>query len=807
MKNLLLFAGLVWTSAAVSETQIDLSGKWTLSGTDEHGQPVTCSAAVPGDVHSALLDAGRMEDPFYGRNELKTQWVGRHAWTFERTFDLDGATCGKKAIVLRLRDVDTFATVNVNGQEVGKTHDRFQRWDFDVKPFLRPGKNSLRLVFDSSETVCHQRTNLFSRAYPGIEHGLVHDNNMIRKPLCHGGWDWGLSQMATGPLGDVKLVAYDDFRVDHVYCEQAFAPDFSRCDVTVFTEITNADGSRETVTNQVPVLAPKLWWPHGYGKPEMTEIRWTVRGRPLAKRLGLRKLETVSEKGVGPDGNETVSLKFRVNGREVFAKGVNWIPCDAFESRQTLERYRGLLEDAVAANMNMVRLWGGGQFERDCFYDLCDELGLLIWHDFMFACSTFPMEEPLVSEIRDETRYQLKRLRDHASIALWCGDNECVGTLYYRIGEKDREFFHDSHLKRSALLRQCVETCDPTRTFWQTSPYGGRDRYALADADNPSLGDVHSWEVWWAGKGFEHYHTVKPRFCSEFGYQSFPSREVAETFCDAADINPTAPDFEWHQKNDFGNRLILETMARYFRFPQGTDAILYLSQVQQAVAIKTAVEWWRSLRPWCMGIMYWQLNDNWPVASWSSIEYGGKWKQLHYHARRFYAPLCFVGLPDGRLCAMNDRDRPVSAEFSVERWTFDGRRIGSKCWKADLASDSVTHFENEIGSSEEPTFLFLSMKTEDGCFDNFWMDRKFKECNLAKCRISTSFDGFKVTLLSDRPAFFVWANVKGIRGEFDDNSITLLPNRPVTLTFAPQGRVTAADFRAAFTLTHLRETY
>jgi len=808
-KKLILLIALA--ALAVHAEEIDLAGAWQVTGTDEAGAPIAVTANVPEDVHAALFRAGKLIDPYWGRNELKTQWVGQESWTYRRDFELSEEARSRQAICLRMTDVDTFATVYLNDVKVGETADRFLRYDFDVKPLVRAGRNELRVEFASADNLSHALTNSYSRFYPGVGHGMVHQNNYLRKPLCHGGWDWGLSQMVTGLCGDVKILAYDDFRVDYVYTEQRFADDYSRCDLTVFTEIVNADGSRETVTNAVAVEKPQLWWPAGAGPQTLTEIAWTVKGRPMRKRLGLRKLEAVSEKGVGPDGKETVSLKFRVNGRELFVKGVNWIPCDAFDARQTPAKYRYLLESAVKVNMNMVRLWGGGQYEKDCFYDLCDELGLMVWHDFMFACATFPMEEPYRSLADADTRHQLKRLRDHASIALWCGDNECVGLLWWDDSPiKGDPFFFKSHRDRSALLRQAVADCDPTRRFWTTSPYAGED-YSFANYENPAMGDVHSWEVWWAGKSFEFYYTLKPRFCSEFGYQSFSSKEIALTYVEPKDLNPTAPNFEWHQKNSFGNRLILETIARYFRFPNSVEAILYLSQVQQAIAIKTAIEWWRSLRPWCMGAMYWQLNDNWPVASWSSIEYRettGKWKQLHYQARRFYSPLCFVGLPDNRLCAMNDTAEAVDAELTVERWTFDGQMVATKSWHDRIDADSVRHYDYAKDTEERETFLVLRMKTAEGEFVNDWKERKFKECELAETKVETSFDGLTVTLRAEKPAFFVWANVEGIPGEFDDNSVLVLPGRPVKLTFTPDDRkVTPAEFAKKFSVKHLRETY
>jgi beta-mannosidase len=319
---------------------------------------------------------------------------------------------------------------------------------------------------------------------------------------------------------------------------------------------------------------------------------------------------------------------------------------------------------------------------------------------------------------------------------------------------------------------------------------------------------MHNWTVWHENASFDAYYTFRPRFCSEFGYQSFPSREVAETFCAAKDLNPTAPDFEWHQKNPGGNQRMLETMARYFRFPQGTDAMLYLSQVQQSIAMKTAVEGWRAQRPRCMGTLYWQLNDNWPVASWSSIEYGGKWKHLHYQAKRFFAPLAVVGLPGDKIAVLNDTAADVKAKVIVEEWAFDGAQpLSSTTLERTVKADSADVFNAPECKLAGPRFRVLRLVTAAGEFVNDWLFDYYKSYDLAKADVKVSVDGFTVTLQTDKPAFFVWANAKGVRGEFSDNSLTLLPGRPVKLTFTPKGRVTPAEFRKALTVTHLRETY
>ena len=796
----------ILVTGAAAAAEIDLAGTWRLDAADHCVTGVV--ATVPGGVYRPLVARKNADwvvnDPFFGFNEWRTLWVGRSDWIYSRAFDVNGDFLAAKTVVLRLEDVDTFATFYVNGQRVGSTDDRFRRWDFDVKAALRPGRNEIRAEFESTDRRSYEEAAKYPEFYRGSPHGTAPRLNYVRTLHCKGGWDWGLSLLDMGMMGTVKLIATTGWRIDYTWCDQEFAPDWSSCRVTCRAEARRDDGTVEMLSDTVTVKNPKLWWPNGFGEQNLTELTFDLGGEKVTKRLGLRKLEAVSE----PDGEGGLTLGFRVNGVEVFAKGANWIPASAYDEEQTPERYRDLLESAKAANMNMLRLWGGGQFEHDAFYDLCDELGLMIWHDFMFACEAAPGYGHYLESVDLETRHQIKRLRDHASIALWCGDNECIA---YIPGDSDptSAFYRESHLARTRTLAKAVKELDPARRFWASSPYGG-ENHDHAKSGSPAWGDIHSWDVWWAGQPFEFYYTIKPHFCSEFGYQSFSSEEVAETYCPEGKARPGTPEFEYHQKNWFGNSLILSTMKRYFHVPEKPTDVLYLSQQQQALAIKTAAEAWRPHSPYCRGILFWQLNDNWPVASWSSIEYGGKWKALQYHAKRFFAPVAIMAKPSDKglsVHCVNDLPQPVQARVTVETWRFDGtvpEAIRSR--KLELPADCARQVD-EVALATN-AFLVLRVRTEKGEMVNDRLAAPYKDCPLAQTEVKVAFDGFKVTLSCDRPAFFVWANAKNCRGEFDDNSLTLLPGRPRTLTFTPKDPLlTPEDFRKAFTVRHLRETY
>ena len=757
---LAVVCGICAVASSVFAAELDLSGEWNL--TDNCGHDL--SAAVPGGVHDALLRAGAIDDVYWGANETNALWVSRRDWAFSRIFRVDAEFLSHKEIILRLEDCDTFCTVKVNGHVVGATGNRFRRYDFDVRPFLREGENAVEGRFRSPVAVADERREAYGRDYPMTNMRWAKNQALIRKPACHGGWDWGPEVETIGFCGTVKLIASDRPRIDYVHTSQSFNDDLSHCTLTVYADMS--DGT--TVTNRVEIDNPPLWWPNGEGPQDFYEYAIDedgVVGRvsPSAaqrRRIGLRKLEVVSE--VDAIGK---SLVFRVNNRSIFAKGANWIPCDALELRQTPERYRNLLESAKAANMNMIRVWGGGQYEKDVFYDICDELGLLVWHDMMCACAVYPADDAFLGEIEAELAHQLRRLKDHASIALWCGDNECLGAIHwYPQTRLDPGFYRTAWAARSKRQGECAAKYDPDRTYWPSSPCCGPGDFGDAWKDD-SKGDMHQWDVWHENAPFEKYYEYKPRFCSEFGYQSFPSPEVAASFCAISrsqSFVPRSPnpDFEWHQKNDGGNERIRNTMLRYFGSAKDFESELLLSQFQQAMAIETAVDAWRVEMPRCMGTLYWQLNDNWPVASWSSLEYGGKWKPLHYAAKRFYAPARVVAKPDGTFAAINGDKVEAGADVKAEYWTYQGRRTSKESAVAKFAVVSFRGATNVVHFA------------------------RYRDLPLEKPKITAVIEGEKVTLTSDMPAFFVWANVRGVKGEFDDNCIALLPGRPRTLTFS-----------------------
>ena len=574
MNRLIALAlSLACASACAAARELDLSGTWRAASGE-----IEVAAQIPGGIHDALLAAGMIDDPYWGANETNAFWVPMREWKFSRTFEVDADFLACKEIVLLLEDCDTFCTLKINGAEAGKTANRFRRYEFDVKNLLRPGVNTIEGLFESPIEKAAEFRKTRARAYPMSNVARAVNQALIRKPACHGGWDWGPEIETIGFCGRVAIIGSDKPRVEYVYTRQEFNDDLTHCTLTVYADLS--DGS--CVTNKLEIDDPPLWWPNGAGEQKFFSFTVDVNGEKISRRTGLRKLELLNERAPTDDGKDGLSFVVRVNNRRLFMKGANWIPCDALERRQTPERYRNLLESAARANMNMIRVWGGGQYEKDVFYEICDELGLLVWQDMMFACAAYPADDGFLDEVRAELAHQLRRLRDHASIALWCGDNECLGALrWFEETRRDKDAYLAEWVKRSAAQAACVAKYDPARAYWPTSPCAGPGDFSNGWKVD-TKGDMHQWSVWGSKRLFSHYYKVRPRFCSEFGYQSFPSPALARTFCDGP-----GEAFEWHQKNGDGNTRIRDMLAHYFGRAKDFESELMLAQFQQALAVAT----------------------------------------------------------------------------------------------------------------------------------------------------------------------------------------------------------------------------
>ncbi|KGF67012.1 beta-mannosidase, partial [Hoeflea sp. BAL378] len=628
---------------------LDLSQDWSVTNGTH-----AVSLAVPGDVHSALLDAGLIADPYWRDTEVTLDWIHESEWTATQRFDFSAA--GDGVWTLSFDGIDCVAEIRLNGHLLGRVDNRFLRQDFEVGETLVSGENRLEVRFlsNSAEAAARAAASDFPVPYTKDNNRIPH-YNFLRKTHCDAGWDWNIALSPLGLSGPVTLRRSETARLDDVMVRQVHREGRVMLEIDLHYTAFAAgeveahavcDGQAARATVQVwpgegtarlslTIENPKLWWPAGHGTQPLYDLDIRLGQDATTRRIGLRTVELLT------DADETgAKFAFRVNGREIFMRGANWIPADALPARATREVVRDRLVSAVEANMTMIRVWGGGQYEPDWFYELCSGLGLMVWQDFMFSCSLYPAHDPAwLASVKREVRQQIRRLSGHPCLALWCGDNEVIGALtWYPEARANRDRYLAIYARLNAALEEAVAEARPDVAFWPSSPSVGRLDFGDGWHDDTS-GDMHFWDVWHSSKDFEHYRSVRPRFCSEFGFQSFPSNRIIAGFTEPRDRNVSSRVMEVHQRNRGGNSRIVETLARYVRFPEKFEDMTWLSQVSQGLAMKTAIEFWRSCKPRCMGTLYWQLNDTWPVASWASLEYGGGWKLVHYMARRFYAPV------------------------------------------------------------------------------------------------------------------------------------------------------------------------
>ena len=817
-------------------SELSLAGEFALSSPT---RKTRAKIALPGDVHTALLEAGEIPDPYFGANEQAVMWVNDTAWTVERRFrasaaDIDGY------LTLTLENVDCIATIFLNGEPIARTQNMFVRYDLDVTGKVKVGDNTLRIEFDITRRVAEARAEAHPFPIPFTNNYLTNGldgvhMNFVRKAACHAGWDWGICLMPTGVYGRMAIRRSRLARQESVEVAQAHGRKSVELSVRtrVFAfaegsvELSHAiDGQRiddkvmvrpgeNVFTHNFTIRDPKLWWPNGQGEQPLYTLVTTLDGEVTTRRIGLRKLEWVIEKD-----KIDHSFKCRINGRDITMMGANWIPADAIPSRITPEVVRDLLESARAVNMNMIRVWGGGQYEPDYFYEICDELGILIWQDFMFSCMSYPSNREFLDDVRVEITQQVRRLSHHACIALWCGDNEVIGSIqWYSETRSDPQRYIANYDRLNSMLGRIVEDEDPSRRFWPSSPSLGYLDFNDGWHQD-TRGDMHYWSVWHEAKDFSAYRDVNPRFASEFGFQSFTSMNVIETFSKPEDRNPSSPVMESHQRNTGGNARILETMTRYFRFPADFGQMVFLSQVQQGLAIKTAIEYWRSTKPRCMGTLYWQINDTYPVASWASLDYGGQWKLLHYMAKRFFLPVSVVAVPEAEkgeiwLKAVNDTAEKADITLEVRAVDVAGGDRVLHSGKASTSPDrAIVAARIPLGKLGENEFLYFSWRDKEGNLlgENDYMPRAYKSYELPHARVKAKWSGGDkapvLTLTTDKPAMFVTATVD-VPGYFSDNAVTLLPGRETRLSFTPRhgARVTQKALAASLQIRHLRETY
>ncbi len=816
------------TSAATRQI-LPLNAGWQFRLTDaKPGVPIDTDwrpAKVPGDVHLDLIANKLIPDPFYRDNEAKLQWVGQQSWEYRTTIEATRAMLARKHIDIVFAGLDTYAQVYLNDHLLLTADNMFREWQANAKPYLKAGPNQLRIVFPAPDKAADER------AAQDKWHSIIKApaKTYIRKAAYEYGWDWGPTFVTSGIWRPATLSLWDNAEITDLNIQQSdITPQVARLNaqIQINSSIDTAatvklaylhEGKRvettlpvslhlgsNTINLPIEIKKPDLWYPAGYGAQSMYQFTAEI---SIAQRTQDKKTVNTGLRSIvlrrDPD-KWGRGFGIEVNGIPIFAKGADVIPFDSFPSRVTTADYKRILQSAVDANMNMIRNWGGGYYETDEFYELCDQLGLMIWQDFMFGNEWQPGTYQFKQNVEKEAEYQVTRLRNHPSLVIWCGNNETeiswgwerVASIANSLKPEDRKRMWEDYLTVfSGILPRTVARLAPETPYWPSSPSADYEDVSEAYAS----GDTHDWTVWHGRVPFSEYEKHHARFMTEYGFQSFPQQSTIDAFTlpeDRASI--FTPVMLAHQKNNEGNSIIHDYMLKDYAEPKDFPSFLYASQVLQAEGIKIGAEHMRRERPRTMGTLYWQLNDCWPVASWSSIDYYGNWKALQYYARRFYSPLLVSPHIENdyfTVYVVSDKTTPVAADLRILVMTFDGKvleeqnqsmkvgQLASKIYYSQALPDLIRKL------AVDPTTVFV---TTDLIVDNQTVSSNLiylvptKQIHLPTADITHTLtkDGpaYTLTLSSKVLARSVYLTFGDSKVEVSDNYFNLLPNTPQTIT-------------------------
>ena len=795
--------------------RIDLNGAWRFAKRGESPMP----AIVPGCNYHDLLRLGKIDDPFYGENESKTFWVGEADFDYTRSFDLTAEDLEADRVVLACAQLDTLCRVYVNDMLIGEGSNCHIGYEFDVKKAVQAGENSLRIEFDSPVKYARAMAKKHAVAPDTVFRGRTH----IRKPQCHFGWDWGPHIPVSGITGDIAIKLYHAARLQvpeitqrheagKVTLRVQAKAEMLRPGVELRVTVLSPEGDVLTQGGhelETVIENPQLWWTRELSGKEEQPL-YTVRTEAIyngnvvdvqERAIGLRTIAL--NRAADEYGH---NFQFVLNGVPIFAKGANYIPPDSLPDRATREVKRGLLQRCLDANMNMVRIWGGGYYETDEFYDDCDRLGLLVWQDFAFACAPYPFDrKDFLQNVRDEVVYNVKRLRHHASLALWCGNNEleamaAIWKPYLKLSRWVEKFFWH-------VLPDWVGVLDHQTPFINTSPTGGS---YLKNVTSDDEGDTHLWQVWHGLQPLDFYRKRMTRFCSEFGLESLPSMETVRSFAKPEDWSLESPVFNVHQKCRGGNQKILYYLLSQYLLPKKFSDMLYLSQLTQAECVRDATEHWRRNRGRCNGSLYWQLNDCWPVCSWAGIDSLGRGKALHFAARRFFEPVAVSIEDSGRNAALyviNDTREARKLSLTWQLMNYEGRIIEDQTLEAVAAPALTARAAAKLRFHKDPRGLVLRVQLKDG--DEVVSSRallfgKPKDTPLPECSFSAQVevldDVAYITAKSDRFAQSVLMESDLTAGDFSDNFVDFFPGEEVTVTVRANG-ASAEEIQAGLRFT------
>jgi beta-mannosidase len=832
LKYLIFFllgaVGLMYSKGEekTSVKKIEINSGWQFKQSDkEEWLPAT----VPGTVHTDLLNNKLIPDPFYRNNEKDLQWIDKKDWEYQTILNVDEKTLSMQNVELIFNGLDTYADVYLNGEKILSADNMFREWKLDVKKYLKVGDNQLKIYFHSPVKIDVPKIAAMGYQLPAIndqsENGGLGDKKIsifARKAQYHYGWDWGPRFVTSGIWRPIYLRAYDSFVIENIQMVPNSITE-QLANVVAHLEINsdindnvvlkiNADG-KEYVSKNVrlykgankisavfEITKPNLWMPNGLGTPYLYNVTASLNHLDKAfdsidEKMGLRTVEVVRDKD-----EKGTSFYFKVNGHPVFMKGANYIPQDNFLTRVTDKDYEAVIKSAVDANMNMLRVWGGGIYENDIFYDLCDKNGIMVWQDFMFACSMYPGDEKFLNSVKEEAIDNVKRLRNHPSIAIWCGNNENEDGWNYwgyktPFTEEQQKTIYNSYKEKFFnIIPSVVKEYDGTRFYWPSSPNSDFGR-----ASNMSSGDLHYWGVWHGKEPFENFQEKIGRFISEYGFQSFPEFKTVKSYTIPEDWDIESDVMMSHQRSGIGNLRIRDYLNMYYKTPKDFETFLYVGQVLQGYGIKQAIEAHRRAMPYNMGSLYWQINDCWPVASWSSTDYYKRWKAMHYEAMKAYKEIIVSPiLKDGfvTFTIVSDRLEPVGAQLTIKSYDFSGKELYSQNLpieiKANTSANYLTLLPKDLLNGVDESKVVVVTEIKIGgkvASDNLLYFKQPKDLALTKpevkMNVKKSDNGYTVELSTDKLAKNVYLQIEE-EGFFSDNYFDLLPGRNVVINFTSE---------------------
>ena len=716
---------------------IEINSNWKFKQADKYEW---LPATIPGTVHTDLLNNGKIEDPYYRVNEKDQQWIDKADWEYQTTFNVTSGIMAKNNIWLEFMGLDTYSDVYLNDQKILTADNMFREWKVDCKEFLRKGENVLRVYLASPIKIGLEKLEANGYGLPAVndqsENGELGDKKVsvfTRKAGYHFGWDWGPRLVTSGIWRPVFLKGWNKIRIENLHIVRNEVSDMS-AKMTAEFEISSDENqelrlaiavegkilseriievTKGTSISKVDfkILNPKLWWSAGLGEQHLYNITGKVYDSESLldeskTKIGIRTARLIQKPDTDGKGK---SFYIELNGRPVFSKGANYIPNDVFLPRVTPDKYENIVKSAAEANMNMLRIWGGGIYENDVFYDLCDKYGIMIWQDFMFACSMYPGGDDFFENVTQEAIDNVKRLRNHPSIVLWCGNNEIEtawGEYKENAGwgwkqrynmEQRKEIWTNYEKVFHEILPEVVEKYSNNTFYWHSSPSAGMGKLS---GYQTTSGDIHYWGVWHGQHPFSEFQKYLGRFMSEYGFQSFPEFRTVKQYTIKQDWDIESEVMAAHQRSGIGNLRIKSYMEEDYIIPEDFEQFLYVGQVLQADAIQEAIEAHRRAMPYCMGTLYWQINDCWPVASWSSIDYFQRWKALQFFALHANKSVIVSSTEkEGKviLSVVSDETEDIKGILKLKLIDFDGNDIWTESIKIEVKENSSeVYFEKEI---------------------------------------------------------------------------------------------------------------